>query len=345
MAEYYDDKYLVLDGVLLSYKSEEEYVTVPESIGGMRIHTIGQGAFAFHPLKGVIISEGIERINSNAFAHCHNMKYATVFPSVKTIEEGAFDHHHWLEKIYQVLVYTDSEYKTLRHSCVCDGGSRYLALQIPDIGDNVYLSDNVFPRQGKTHRLPYGIRRLFVAEKDTWGFPLSFDFKFGEIPGLRNIFWPASSKPMDEKEALENVEEEGFPWPDSTMEQMSAELDGKRRWNDGRKEVDRSVVFLFDDRNTKTVNGLHYVLGEYSIGYHFWQSLQKVTRPAKKDLLQTLCVAFSDAMADLAGEGKYEYKRCVLGASQAMYKDRAKMDYISFSTGIYKKGETFYTGQ
>ena len=311
MAEYIDDKTVVLDGYLLSYTGDEEYVVVPTEIGGNPIHTIGAGAFSFHDLQGVVIPEGIRAINGNAFMDCMEMQYATVFPSVKKIGEYAFEVSHKLKTVYQILVYNDAEYAQLKSECEYDGGTRYLAYEVPRIGDNYVIPDKAFGLD-KAYRLPKGISHLFVSTNDTWGFPVSYRFPMGRVPGARNIFFPAGSRAIDdEREAVKLLRKEGFPEPDWKVERKIKEAQAKRARNGEHIHSYRTRVFLFDDKNTRHADGKHYVIGEHSIGYHFWQSLIPVTS---------------------GGRTFYKYGRCMLGVTGPHVLD--DLEYVRYDVGM-----------
>ena len=311
MAEYIDDKTVVLDGYLLSYTGDEEYVVVPPEIGGNPIHTIGGGAFSFHDLEGVVVSEGIRAINRDAFMDCMKMQYATVFPSVKKIGEYAFDASHKLKALYQIIVYNDAEYAQLKTECVCDGGTRYLAYEVPRIGDNYVIPDKAFGLD-KTYRLPKGISRLFVSTNDTWGFPVSYGFPMGRVPGVRNIFFPAGSRAIDdERDAVKLLRKEGFPEPDREVERKIKEAQTKRARFGEHIHSYRTRVFLFDDKNTRHADGKHYVIGEHNIGFHFWQSLIPVRS---------------------GGKTFYKYGRCVLGVSGPHVLD--DLEYARYNIGF-----------
>lgn len=307
MAEYIDNKTVVLDGYLLSYRSNEECVVVPTEAGGNPIHTIGAGAFSFHHLQGVVIPEGIRAVNRNAFMDCMEMQYAAVFPSVKKIGEYAFKASQKLKTVYQILVYNDAEYAQLKAECEYDGGTRYLACEVPRIGDNYVIPDKAFGLD-KTYRLPKGISRLFVSTNDTWGFPVSYKFPIGRVPEARNIFFPAGSEAIDdERKAVILLRKEGFPEPDWEVERKIKEAP---RYG-GHIHSYRTRVFLFDDKNTRHAGGKHYVIGEHSIGYHFWQSLMPVTS---------------------GGKTFYKYGRCVLGVSGPHVLD--DLEYVRYNIGF-----------
>ncbi|MBO4652445.1 MAG: leucine-rich repeat protein [Lachnospiraceae bacterium] len=335
MSEYIDDKYLVLDGVLLNYKSKEKLVVVPSSVNGVPIHTIGKGAFAFHTLEGVVISDGIKRINYRAFAECRNLRYVGLGPSVEFVGENAFETTSLLEKVKQIIVCDAAEYQRLKDNSICDGGSRYLSYELPKSGRIFYLTEKAFFGLGKTHRLPRGLKRLFVTHRDIRKGPAIFDCSFGMVPELQNIFWPADSREMDEKEALKCLEKEGFPAPDPEMERWSSTLVGGRPSHIGMIETNKSMVFLFDDLNTRMVGDRYCVIGEYDIGYHFWQSLQPEGKDAGGSKFEGYLKDLWSALEGTTGGKKTVYKRCVLGASANPYYD--KLDYISFPTGYYPK--------
>ncbi len=337
MSEYFDDKCIIYDGVLLNYKSDEKIVTVPNSIGGEPIHTIGYGAFAFHRLEGLVISDGIKRINRNAFTECRNLQYVGLAPSVEYVGDRAFAYCDKLERVKQVIVCGAGEYQRLKTNSIWDGGTRYLSYELPVSKKNYYLTADAFG-QGKTHKLPRGLKRLFVTRRDVRQGPAIFDSAFGMIPELQNIFWPADSQEADEKEALKRLPEEGFPTPDPEMERMSRKLNGERPNHLGNIETCRSTVFLFDDRNTRLVDGKYYVIGEYDVGYHFWQSLQREEsgNAIGASVLETYIQALRTAIEGMTEGKRYVYKRCVLGAAANPYY--SKLDYISFPTGYYVDG-------
>ncbi|MBO4696718.1 MAG: leucine-rich repeat protein [Lachnospiraceae bacterium] len=309
MAEYIDDKMIVLDGYLLHYESDEETVVIPSSVNGMPIHTIGSGAFWMSDMKGVIISEGIRRIRAHAFSDCRNLRYVTIFPSVKEVEEDAFSFNEALSGIFQIMSFNESEYARLKAECVCDGGTCYMARELPNFGDNLTLTDAAL-FMGKVHKLPEGISRLYVSRRQTINFPTSFHYKMGKIPHFKNVFYPAGSEPInDERKALETLLKEGFPEPDPVTEQQNTLAEKMIRFEEGI-DVERNRVFLFDDKNTTYKNGRYYIFGEHSIGYHIWQSLVPKYSNGKKF---------------------YQYRRCLLGAGKD--KNTWEMDYMRFNVG------------
>ncbi len=289
MQEYIDDKYLVANGIILTYSGEEEDVAVPSSLGGMPIHTIGMGAFHFCDAKNIIVSDGIRRIRDSAFNEARNLDNILLFPSVKEVEPKILDYCYHIKRICQILCYTEAEYNELKSICACDGGTRYMAYEIPSIGDNAYLSPAIIGFK-KQYKLPRGIRRLFVFQHDSYGFPVSFDHEFRGTLHTSDIFHSVSSKTIDdEMEALPYLVKEGFPMPNPMVERENTRVaeDQRKHWN--HVNAGRSMVFLFDDNNTRHIGDKYYVIGEYSIGYHFWQSLIPQIRNGKRFFLYRRC--------------------------------------------------------
>ena len=304
MSDFMNDKYIVASGVLLCYTGLEEIVTVPSSIGGVPIHTIGQSAFAGNrSIKGVLFEEGIRTIRYGAFQQCRNLKYVTIPYSVKTVEKQVFFGCGNLEKVYQIMVFDDGEYERLLAGCARNGGGAYVAYEVPKIGDNCVLSDGALAL-GNVHRIPFGITRLFLYREPIYPEKVAP----GQIPGLVNIFYPSGSGPLDEAEALKKVQDEGFPEPDEANEKENDEMD--RRFLN--TPIFPSRVFLFDEKKARSIGGKHCILAEHSIGYHFWQSMV----PIKSD-----------------GKQYAVYNRCVLNASNpdTCLKD---MDYVRIRTAV-----------
>lgn len=306
MQQFIDDNYMVFNNVLLKYSGKEKDLVIPNCIGGIPIHTIGRGAFVFSDVENVTVSDGIRKISDSAFSECREMKNLLMFPSVKEVSDRAFDFSYKLRRICQVLCYTEEEYLELKRTCACDGGTRYMAYEIPDIGDNAYLSPGAFGIE-KQHRLPRGIRRLFCFQNDSHGFPVSFDHEYKKTLPVENIFHSVTTDAInDEMEAIPALIREGFPKPDYATETENTRITEERRKFGEHVNAGRTVVLFFDDRNTRHIGGIHYVIGEYSIGYHFWQSLVPLTKN---------------------GEKFYMYRRCFLGSNSNYAPDLAYVRY------------------
>ncbi|MBP5489291.1 MAG: leucine-rich repeat protein [Lachnospiraceae bacterium] len=296
MAEYIDENFLAADGVLLAYIGNEASITVPAVLGGMRIHSIGRGAFSGRRvLRKVRISEGIRVIRYDAFNACANLEKVILAHSVERIDDLTFYFCDNLTTVYQILIYTEEEYERLLTNCVSDGDTRYMALKIPKIGRNFMLRERIFGL-GKTHRMPQDITRLFKTQQNYCGN----DQKVGVFEDLKNVFFPKRWKQIDdEAEALANIRFDGFPAPDPKTEKANDEH---------KKEVYirtmKSMVLMFDTAQNRRENGLVYVVGEYSLGLHFWQELIPV---------------------EVKGEAYTMYARCCLGAGDL--SDR-ELDYV-----------------
>lgn len=72
--------------------STASYLTVPSTVDGYRVVEIGEGAFkARETLKHVIISEGIKKLSSGAFASCDALVCVDLPSTLKEIGDSAFE--------------------------------------------------------------------------------------------------------------------------------------------------------------------------------------------------------------------------------------------------------------
>lgn len=82
----------ILGGVeILSYLGDESEVVIPAEIGGERVLTIGEGAFRNSPVTGVILPDGVRKIDWFCFYGCYRLESVTLPESLEKIEYGAFD--------------------------------------------------------------------------------------------------------------------------------------------------------------------------------------------------------------------------------------------------------------
>ena len=93
-----DWTYKVSEGkaILCSYCGTAANVVVPAKIDGYAVSELGPGFFcafgnAKKTMKTVTLSEGIERINTNAFANCTALEQAFIPGSVLSISNSAFE--------------------------------------------------------------------------------------------------------------------------------------------------------------------------------------------------------------------------------------------------------------
>lgn len=91
--KYGDYIYTVLNKkvTIKEYRGNDENVTIPAYIKGLKVTSIGGASFANNEsIKKVIIPDSVISIQYNAFANCINLKIVFLPDGIKTIESGAF---------------------------------------------------------------------------------------------------------------------------------------------------------------------------------------------------------------------------------------------------------------
>lgn len=74
---------------LSNYKGTATDVVIPSEINGKKVAGIG-AVFENKPVRSVIVPDGVERIDANAFGNCTQLEMVSVPASVKRIESNAF---------------------------------------------------------------------------------------------------------------------------------------------------------------------------------------------------------------------------------------------------------------
>lgn len=77
---------------LNSYTGKRRFITVPESLEGLPVSSIGSGCFAYNSrLRQVTLPSTLKYIKSIAFKNCYNLLTVTIPESVISIGENAFE--------------------------------------------------------------------------------------------------------------------------------------------------------------------------------------------------------------------------------------------------------------
>ena len=75
---------------ILRYNGSEESVTIPESINGLPVTGIRKHAFTGTDIVGVVVPEGVEVIDDEAFAMCEFLQCVTLPATLQTLGCGVF---------------------------------------------------------------------------------------------------------------------------------------------------------------------------------------------------------------------------------------------------------------
>ena len=85
---------------ITKYKGAETEVTIPDTLGGYSVVSIGTGAFknCTH-IQGVILPKSIQTIKTQAFSCCYNLREITLSENLQSIGKGAFESCTRLESV------------------------------------------------------------------------------------------------------------------------------------------------------------------------------------------------------------------------------------------------------
>ena len=272
MGEYFDNTYVVADGVILFYEDVDVSLQIPKKMGDMEIHTIGDGAFMeSETIEYVSIPYGVKNIGENAFAKCKNLKCINIPGTVREYGRNAFEDCLNLRsiRIYSYEI-DEQKYKELKSTWRSANESLYVASCFID---DKRLKDMVRAASaGTANLIPDGISRLYLLKnrdkQKTTAIP-----KDQDCLGFNNRS-PYISEADSLKELVFN--------PDSA--EPDALSEGKNDQflkSESIPEIEKTAVLTFDDSKTKYENGKYYLLLKIFLGYYFWQSLVPVTFEGK----------------------------------------------------------------
>ncbi len=87
---------------VIGYTGDEGHVAIPDTLYGLPVTVIGDGAFSYHGgLTSVTIGNGVTRIGDSAFEECYNLTNVTIGTSVASIGRYAFG---WCEVLSEVSI-------------------------------------------------------------------------------------------------------------------------------------------------------------------------------------------------------------------------------------------------
>ncbi|MBR4344468.1 MAG: leucine-rich repeat domain-containing protein [Lachnospiraceae bacterium] len=274
MGEYVDKTYIVIDGVILFYEDNKESVSVrvPEKMGDMDIHIIGDGAFRESgTIQYINLPYGIKKIGQNAFKGCKNLKCLDIPSTAEDFGNDAFTECPELKhiRIYNYEV-SEQKYQEMKAIWRCANKTVYIA---GELIDDKRLKNAVRAASvGPANMIQDGIARLFMPEKPDHQKTTSTSAKQSCFGFDKRSHYISESESI--KDLLVN--------PDfAEADALSEEKNDQFLKNENIPEIKKTAILTFDDTKTNHENGRYYLLLDIVIGYHFWQSLVPVNFEGK----------------------------------------------------------------
>lgn len=152
----------VMEGVLVEYTGSDPHLTLPSTIAGQELHSIGKGAFAQNQnLQSVTLPEGLSHIQAGAFSVCTQLQEVHFPSTLEHIDEYAFSECVALESLTLPTSLTTISAGAF---AACKGLTEVsLPNSVTALGDAVFANcDNL-----QTVTLPTGITEIpasFFAE-------------------------------------------------------------------------------------------------------------------------------------------------------------------------------------
>ena len=264
MAEYIDNTYVALDGVLLTYTGSDISLKIPCQLDGEDIRTIGGGSvMESKELQQAVVPDGVTEIGPRAFASCPKLMNVYVPYSVASYAKNAFLN---CPNLVNLCIYNipleERKYRDLLAASRLTRGQTYISPVFPKdkrINDALAAADF-----SPASLIGDGIPRLFTSQSlaDDMGFPSlqrNLDgFGFGD-----------EERYMTETSAfLKLIAGKDVFGTDAASEKINDRYIKTGKTPDIRK----TAVFTFDDGKTKTESGMYVITANVKIGYHFWQS-------------------------------------------------------------------------
>ena len=272
MGEYFDTAYAVKDGMILFYEDDDVTLLVPQKMGDMDIHTIGNGAFMESlDLQYVSLPLGVKSIGKEAFKGCKNLKCLNIPISIESFGDNAFANCPNLRDI-RIYGYGVSEQKYLEMKATwqCAKGSIYIASSFPD--DKIMRAAVKAAGIGPASLIPEGILRLFETDIPIDKGMMSMYTKQKCLGfGNRSSF-------LSETESIKELVESPVS---IEVDEMSESKNDQFLKSESFQFVKKTAILTFDDNKTKLENGTYNVLFDIIISYHFWQSVVPINYDGK----------------------------------------------------------------
>ena len=266
MGDYVDSAYTALDGVILFYEDDDISLNIPDRLGDMEIHAIGNGAFMeSKTLEFVSIPAGIKEIGPKAFKGCGNLKCIAISGSIEQIGNDAFVECQNLRKI-RIYNYEISEekYQEMKAYSRCANETVYIT---PTFPEDKKLREVVNATSAPAANLIQDtIPRLILLEGT----------KATSLCGFikKNCYaFDGKASYISEKECIkELMEESDF----RTVDTLSEAKNDQFLKNEKEPYIQMTSIFTFNDSKTRHENGKCYLFVEIVMGFLFWQSIAKI---------------------------------------------------------------------
>ncbi len=275
MKNYMDDKFIVNEGAIILYSGNDTIMNVPARFMNMSTSKIGDGSFMeSHGLQCVVLPPDIKEIGSRAFAYCRDLTSVFLPGKVTKIKNSAFS---FCSSLRDITIYdlelTQSEYYTLKSSSNRTMEDVYVSREMPEfpVVEQIISS---FNEAKPACRIPDDIAGLFCL--------MSIDEQKGAFSLDKNIpviGFSVPSVPVTENNAfIEYI-------PRKHKEVYDQKSEQKNDWyvRTGKTPLkEKTIIFTFDDKETREANGKVFVKATLMVGYFFWQSAQVVKYDNKR---------------------------------------------------------------
>ena len=288
MKNYMDSSYVVVDNTVVVYSGQHATIKLPPRFADIEILKIGNGSFMESSnLQCIILPPKIKEIGSRAFCSCPALTSAFVPGSLIRVGPEAFGNCRMLRDITVYNLYLSAEeYRTFKAMGKKCRDGVYVLREIPQkeiIQKLVRSITNARPASN----IPDDVSLLFqLVELDEQKGKFSLD------KNVPIIGFDVLSLPTTENIAFINHIKNGAP---ETYYKNAEHLNDQYVRVGYTHQKAKTIIFTFDDTNTKEEKDGYLITATLKIGYFFWQSAQPIIYEKKKYYIYRRYYLNSDA--------------------------------------------------